>query len=108
MAHKPSYDIVPFGAWVTMAQVPAQGKPYLVGGQGHNSVQVFNQLLESRPLRGHRMPAVPHHHVPEAGQRGQMGRTTTEWARGLGEGWSGRPPPPNIELLPTAHRTASF
>lgn len=53
------------------ARAARTGQPHLVGGQGHNAVQVFHQLLEGGSLRGYRMPAIPHHHVPGTGLSSQ-------------------------------------
>lgn len=42
----------------------AWGLSYLIGGHGHDPVQVLHQLLEGGALGGHGVPAVAHHHVP--------------------------------------------
>lgn len=36
----------------------------LVGRHGQTAIQILHQLLERGSLRGHGVPAVPHHHVP--------------------------------------------
>lgn len=43
--------------------LPEEGS-YLIGCESENSIQVLHQLFERRPLRGHSMPAIPHHHIP--------------------------------------------
>ncbi len=36
----------------------------LVGCHGQAAIEILHQLFECRSLRGHGVPAVPHHHVP--------------------------------------------
>lgn len=78
----------PQAGWV---QVGARGccLSYLVGGHGHDPIQVFHQLLESGSLGGDGVPAIPHHHVP--------GRA--EGRRGLSRS-SPTPPPTGAEQHP--------
>lgn len=51
------------GEWAERAH-GTRGEPYLLGDSQQDLVQCLHQLLESRPLRGRRVPALPHQPVP--------------------------------------------
>lgn len=61
---------------------------YLVGGHGHDPVQVLHQLLEGGSLGRDGVPAIPHHHVParagggRGSARGKRLGTPTHGSRG--------------------------
>lgn len=64
---------------------------YLVGGHGHDPVQVLHQLLEGGSLGWDGVPAIPHHHVPAGRGRRGMSIGILPWDRGsTGSPWPGK------------------
>lgn len=66
------------------AQGQGQASTHIRGRHSEDTVQVLHQLLEGGPLGGHRVPTLPHDHVPVDGTAEAPGPALGNPLRGQG------------------------